>query len=210
MSDRPVFIIGSGGHAEVIASFLAQRTIRFLVEGAAGPDRIRQADFFASGTLPEGDYFIGIGDNAIRRRYFDRIAALGGALPACIAPNAWLAADVRLGRGVFIGAGAVIMTGVTIGDNAIVNTLSSIDHHSELGADSQVTVGVSLGSQLRIGRSCFFGMKSCVVPRLEIGDGAMVMAGAVVVRSVEPGALVGGVPARVMRAGEPGPSSSPA
>jgi sugar O-acyltransferase (sialic acid O-acetyltransferase NeuD family) len=210
MSDRPVFIIGSGGHAEVIASFLAGRTIRFLVEGAAGPNRIRQADFFADAAIPDGDYFIGIGDNAIRRRYFDRIAALGGALPACIAPNAWVAADARLGRGAFIGAGAVVMTGVTIGDSAIVNTLSSIDHHSVLGADSQVTVGVSLGSELRIGRGCFFGMKCCVVPRIEIGDRAQVMAGAVVVRSVAAGALVGGVPARVMRAGEPDPASAPA
>lgn len=210
MSDRPVFIIGSGGHAEVIASFLAGRHIRFLVEDAAGPNRIRQADFFANATLPEGDYFIAIGDNAIRRRYFDRIATLGGALPPCIAPNAWVAADARLGRGTFIGAGAVIMAGATIGDNAIVNTLSSIDHHTQLGADSQVTVGVSIGSQLRIGQGCYFGMKSCALPRIEIGDRVQVMAGAVVVRSVEAGALVGGSPARVMRAGEPGPPSAPA
>lgn len=203
LGSRRAFIIGNGGQARVIASFLPHRPIRFLVERDPGPDDILQSDYFAGPPDREADHFIGIGDDRIRRSYFDRLQAMGVTPARCIAPTAWIAATARLGEGVFIGAGAVIGAGAQVGDNAMVNNLSLLDHDSVLGEDSQVTVGVMLGAELRIGRNCFFGMKSAVISRLEVGDGAFVMAGAVVVRSVPAGARVGGVPARIMPAADP-------
>lgn len=208
---RNAYIIGKGGQARVIASFLAHDRIRFAVERDAGPDDILQSDLFSGAPMPRGDYFIGIGNDAVRRSFFDRLQEAGVTPARCIAPTAWVAPTARLGDGVFVGAGAVVMAGAEMADNTMINTLSSLDHDSVLGADSQVTVGVILGSELRIGSRCYFGMKSCVIPRLEIGDGAFVMAGAVVVDSVPAGAKVGGVPARLRPFSPPragGPTAS--
>lgn len=51
----------------------------------------------------------------------------------------------------------------------------------------------------RIGRNCFIGGRSLILPGVEIGDGCVVGAGAVVTKSVPPGCVVAGNPAQVLR-----------
>jgi sugar O-acyltransferase (sialic acid O-acetyltransferase NeuD family) len=203
LSDRVAIVVGKGGHAHVIASLLPHARVRFLVPDDPGPDDLLQSDFFAGPALPDADYYIGIGDNAVRRSYFDRLKAVGLTISNCIAPTAWTSPDAQLGEGLFIGSGAVVCARTRIGDNVIVNTLSSVDHDCDIGADTQITPGVTFGSHLVVGRSCFFGMKSCLIPRLTLGDRVVVMAGSLVVRSAPDDVMLGGSPARIMRGGQP-------
>lgn len=58
----------------------------------------------------------------------------------------------------------------------------------------------------RIGANCFIGGRSLILPGIEIGDNCVVGAGSVVTKSVPPGCIVAGNPARVLREGiEVGP-----
>ena len=50
-----------------------------------------------------------------------------------------------------------------------------------------------------IGNDVWIGDRVCIVGGVTIGDGAVVLAGAVVTKDVPPYAVVGGVPAQVMR-----------
>jgi acetyltransferase-like isoleucine patch superfamily enzyme len=52
---------------------------------------------------------------------------------------------------------------------------------------------------VRICRKGFVGIGSILMPGVTVGEGAVVAAGAVVTRSVEPGTIVGGSPARLIR-----------
>ncbi len=195
-------IIGNGGHARVIASLLPAGTATFLVLGTPGPGELAQ-DAVLSAPLPaDADFYIGIGNDAVRRSYFDRLTALDASLPPVVASNAWVARDARLGRGVFIGPGAIVAAGARLGDNCIVNTLASVDHDCDVGEDSQLTPGVTLASHIRTGRGCYFGMKSGVLPRLTLGEEVRVMAGSLVVRDVPDRVMVGGTPARIIPSGE--------
>ena len=47
-----------------------------------------------------------------------------------------------------------------------------------------------------IGNRCWIGAKAVILKGVQLGDGCVVAAGAVVTRSVEPSAVVAGVPAR--------------
>jgi acetyltransferase-like isoleucine patch superfamily enzyme len=51
----------------------------------------------------------------------------------------------------------------------------------------------------RIGRNCFVGGRSMILPGVEIGDNCVIGAGSVVTRSVPPRSLVAGNPARILR-----------
>jgi UDP-perosamine 4-acetyltransferase len=110
-----------------------------------------------------------------------------------------VARDAVLGEGVLVCPGAVVNSRAVLGDNTIVNTLSSVDHDCFLGNHSQVTAGVTFGGWVRVGENCFFGVKSAVVPRVTIGNDVVVMAGALVTQSLPDGVLAGGSPARALR-----------
>ncbi|MEO8695711.1 MAG: DapH/DapD/GlmU-related protein [Acidimicrobiales bacterium] len=52
---------------------------------------------------------------------------------------------------------------------------------------------------IRIGHGAWLASRSVILPGVEVGDGAIVAAGAVVTQSVPPNVLVAGVPAKVVR-----------
>lgn len=51
----------------------------------------------------------------------------------------------------------------------------------------------------RVGRNCFIGGRSMILPGVEIGDNCVVGAGSVVTKSVPPRCVVAGNPARILR-----------
>lgn len=51
----------------------------------------------------------------------------------------------------------------------------------------------------RIGRNCFIGGRSLILPGVEIGDNCVVGAGSVVTKSVPPRSIVAGNPAKILR-----------
>lgn len=53
----------------------------------------------------------------------------------------------------------------------------------------------------RVGEDCFVGGRSMILPGVEIGNGSIVGAGAVVTKSVPPGCIVAGNPARILKEG---------
>lgn len=52
---------------------------------------------------------------------------------------------------------------------------------------------------IRVGRRCFIGGGSTLLPGVTVGDESIVAAGAVVMENVPPRSIVGGNPARVLR-----------
>lgn len=76
--------------------------------------------------------------------------------------------------------------------------------HSYLAFESRVlthdrTRGLYLHT--RIGRNCFIGGRAMILPGVEIGDGCIIGAGSVVTKSVPPGCIVAGNPAKILREG---------
>lgn len=53
----------------------------------------------------------------------------------------------------------------------------------------------------RVGKNCFIGGRSLILPGVEIGDNCVIGAGSVVTKSVPEGSVAAGNPARVLRSG---------
>ncbi len=92
--------------------------------------------------------------------------------------------------------------GLTIGNNSMIGPkcmVMTFDHdHTRPGEPmnhlSPIYKPVVIGSNVWIGGNC------SILGGVTIGDNAIVAAGAVVTKDVEPGTVVGGVPAKLIRA----------
>ena len=78
---------------------------------------------------------------------------------------------------------------VFIGENVIIK--DSDEHHS----DSQKP----MAKPIKIGNNVWIGMGSMILKGVTIGDGAVIAAGSVVTKNVEPYTMVAGVPAVVKK-----------
>jgi sugar O-acyltransferase (sialic acid O-acetyltransferase NeuD family) len=189
---RPVVILGAGGHARVIASLL-DRHVTFI-------DRDSEETFLLDvEKARKYDVYLGVGDNATRRRLHERLKAVGISPATCVASTAFVAKSASLGAGCVVCPGAVVMTGTVIGENVIVNTKSSVDHDCQIGDHTQITVGVTLPGGVRIGVNGYLGIVSATFPQIMIGDNVVVRGGSLVIRDVPDNVVVGGSPAKILR-----------
>ncbi|MBY0518477.1 MAG: hypothetical protein K2P81_16315 [Bacteriovoracaceae bacterium] len=192
---KKAIIMGEGGHAKVIYSFISKLYNDITFYGPVMEDKIWKEP----SKYMEHDFFLGIGDNKIRTKIFKKLKNLNFKMPICYGPNTFVAEDVKVGDGTFVGAGACVMAGAVLGVNVIINTLSSVDHDCIIGNNSQITAGITLGGATIIGENCFLGIKASTVPGVKIGNNVQVMAGSLIVKDVESNLIVGGYPAKTIK-----------
>ncbi len=107
--------------------------------------------------------------------------------------------NITVGRDVFINAcchfqdhgGVTIGDGCQIGHNVVFATLN----HGLSPEDRQNTYP----APIVLGRNVWVGSNATILQGVIIGDNAVIAAGAVVTKDVEPATIVGGVPAKVIR-----------
>ena len=113
-------------------------------------------------------------------------------------------AEMVAPRGISIGAGSIIgryclldgRGGLTIGENVNISSYSIFisSGHEVDDPGFRGWVGPT-----RVGDWAWIGIRATVLGGLTIGEGAVVAAGAVVTRDVDPYTVVGGVPARFIK-----------
>jgi sugar O-acyltransferase (sialic acid O-acetyltransferase NeuD family) len=207
MAADEVFVLGANGHGMVVCDILGIAT---------GP---RPAGFFDDdpslhgtrilglpvvGAIEEAagrgvrQIAMGIGDNAARRRIFERVLELGLQPVTAVHPSGVVSPHAIVGRGAVVMANATINVAAEIGENAIVNTSASIDHHCIIGAHAHIAPGAILAGNVRVGDETLVGAGAVVIPGVSIGARCVVGAGAVVTSNVPDDATVAGVPARAI------------
>ena len=207
---QPLVVFGASGHARVIIDAArrcggfeligvsdSQRSAGDVVDGLTvlGPDS-KLAELRAKHSSLAG--IIGIGDNGQRRAVAEAIGARARdfSFATIVHPAAVVAADVEIGAGSFLAAGAVINTGTRVGMHAVINTNAGVDHDCLVDDFGFVGPGAALAGTVRVHRNAFIGTGAAIAPNVTIGADAIVGAGAVVLQDVAPGSTVVGVPAR--------------
>jgi sugar O-acyltransferase (sialic acid O-acetyltransferase NeuD family) len=119
----------------------------------------------------------GVGDPALKRRFFDKTVALGFRVaPPIIDPAVRIPPSARIGAGSVIGTGAVISANVRLHDHVIVNMNASIGHDAELHDFVTVSPGANLSGNVTLDAGVFIGSNAAVREKVRIGAGSMVGA----------------------------------
>lgn len=105
----------------------------------------------------------------------------------------------RLGKNVFINFGCSFMDrgGITIEDNALIGpNVQLITENHAMEPELRRYV---YGKPIHIKKNAWLGAGATVLPGVTIGENAVVGAGAVVTSDVPDNAVVGGVPAKIIK-----------
>lgn len=131
-----------------------------------------------------------------------------------------------------IEPGAVIREQVTIGENAVIMMGAIINIGAVIGEGTMIDMGVVMGGRATVGAHChigagtvlagviepasatpvivednaFIGANAVVIEGVHIGKNAVVAAGSVVINDVPDGAVVAGVPAKIIKYKDQGTS----
>lgn len=203
-----LWILGAGGHGVVVAdaaramarwsdiAFFDDRwpaveevgewpvrgTVSALRERIAGQDGVQVV--------------VAVGDNRQRLALTRELAAAGARLATVVHPFTAISTSAELGPGTVVMAGAVVNPRVRIGEAAILNTRTSVDHDCAIGHGVHLCPGSTLAGNVKVQDLAWVGIGSCVIQGVTIGTSSIVGAGAAVIRDVRECTTVAGCPAR--------------
>lgn len=212
-------VIGAGGHAGVLveALRLAYPGIELValdprrkgsellgVKIPGGDELLPQlgADGFSNFVVAVGSIGGSSEGGFARKRVFENAVSAGLSPLSVIHPSASVAASAQVGAGFQCLAGGIVATNARLAENVLVNHGAIVDHDCIVGSHSHVAAGAKLAGGVTLEECVHVGIGASVIQGSRVRAFATVGAGAVVVRDVERGATVVGVPARAIKHGE--------
>lgn len=148
--------------------------------------------------IQQNDVFIcALGDVKFKKKYCEYIMSKGGTFTTLISNRAYISKiNTHIGKGCIICPDARIHVDVTIGDFVTVQPFAVLGHDVKVGNWSHVNALADCGGASVIGEGVTLHTTSFVLPKSVIENYATVGAGSVVLKRVNAGLTVFGVPAK--------------
>lgn len=126
---------------------------------------------------------------------------------ARIEPGAIIREQVEIGNAAVIMMGAIINIGAVIGDGTMIDMGAVLGGRATVGKHCHVGAGAVLAGVIEpasakpviLEDDVLVGANAVVIEGVHVGEGAVIAAGSVVIEDVPAGAVVAGVPARVIK-----------
>ena len=201
-----LIIIGAGGHGKVIADIAklnGYKEIYFLDDDI---NKQFNGKYKVVGTLNDigkylndYDFFVGIGDNQIRKTITKRLNELNIELPVLIHPSAIIDETVSIQPGTVVMANVVINADSKIGIGCIINTSSSVDHDCLINDYAHISPGVHIAGNVHIGEDVWIGTGAAIINNTNIYKDCIIGAGGVVIYDIKEKGIFVGCPIRRIR-----------
>lgn len=207
MTVEALLVVGAGGHAKVVID--AARCAGSNVELVLADDDECKRGLIVLGLttmVPVAQalqgvvaFHVAVGNNTVRERISDGLAAQGLAHRTVAHLRACISAAAHIADGVFIGAQSVVGPDARIERGCIINHGAIVDHDCHLAPFAHIAPNATLGGGVRVGRNVLIGAGATIAPGVAVGDYCVVGAGSVVLKDLEAGSVHVGVPARKLK-----------
>lgn len=145
----------------------------------------------------EGDLLVnGIGQIHHKKSCAELLQARGGRFLRLVHPAARISGEISWGKGGVVCPGVVLTTDIQIGDHVVLNCQTAVGHDATVGDYTTISSFCDLTGGVQIGREVFAGSRVTVIPRVRVGDQAVLGAGSVVIGDLAGGHTYFGNPAR--------------
>jgi sugar O-acyltransferase (sialic acid O-acetyltransferase NeuD family) len=139
-----------------------------------------------------------IANSNFRLNLIKRLEKMGIELMNVIHSDTYISPSVKIGKGNFIKAGAIIDTNTYIGDCCIIDNGVVIPHDNKIGNGCHLAPGVTLGSSIEIGDKSVIGIGASVSTNIKIGRNVIIGVGSSVVSNIPDNSIVEGVPGKII------------
>lgn len=201
---KKLIIIGASGHGKVIANIAklnGYTDITFLDDDLS---KKKNGKYDVIGTSSDidkyrnvdTDFFVGIGNNAIRKKMTEILLEKEIHQPILIHPSAVIDETASIEEGTAVMANVVINADARIGKYCIINTATTVDHDCIIHDYVHLSPGVHVAGTVEIGKSCWIGIGASIINNITICKDCVVGAGSVVIKNVEETGIYVGVPVK--------------
>lgn len=195
MSNKPIIVIGAGGHAKVCIDLLKCCDLEILgfvtldasVESILGVRYLGDDEVVLSYDPQDILLVNGVGYMPRRTWRYDlyhKFRSRGYHFEKLVHPSAIVASDVELEEGSQIMAGTIIQSSTQVGENSIVNTKASVDHDGVIGAHCHIAPGATLSGSVVLKDHVFVGAGATIIQNIELVAGAIIAAGTTVRKDI--------------------------
>jgi len=205
---KKLIVYGAGEFGSLIANVLSYHDD--LEIAAYGDDDRQKTDDHINGTPVFGQKDLlnfaeqnniklaitAIGNNTVRAEKFNLLKTAGFQMISIVHPQALIDTKVSYGDNVIIEMGTAIHTQSKIGNNVFLGGEALIGHHNIIGDHVLVGGNVSFGGSVIVEDYVSLGVGASIKPGIRLGKGSVIGVGAAVIKDVEPGSTVVGVPAK--------------
>lgn len=206
MNEKPVIIIGNGGHARVLVDTLLLHNRKIIgytapreEENSYNLSYIGKDQEILNYSPKEVELVNAIGsisNTSLREKLFKEFKSQGYFYSSIIHPSAIIASTVELGEGVQILAGTVIQPFAKIDDNTIINTSATVEHDCKISRHCHIAPGSILSGSINIGEGTHIGTGATIIQNIRIGKNVLIGAGSLVLRDVLDNKVFYGTPAK--------------
>lgn len=203
-----LIIIGAGGYAKSVldsVDYFNYDLVGFLDEFSECKEHLGYP-IVANGlsSLENAEsyvFFIAIGNNKNRKRWFDRLRKQQLRIINVVDKSAIISPRAKIGDSCFVGKMAVVNGGSVVGNNCIINTKALVEHGCFVCDHVNLSTNAVINGDVYVGEGSFIGSGSITLGQHNIGAWSTVGAGAVVTKNIKGDVTVAGVPAKVIKMG---------